>query len=108
MQVLLGKTLGIFEETVDNRFEPEAPISRQEMAVMVARGLHKTWRLGGKAAELNDYSDESLVSDESRYAFGLLLESQIIQKPINGKLNPLGYISRGEAAVIMHRILNLT
>lgn len=102
-----ARALGIAQGTGDNRFNPEASITRQEMITFVMRALDNTGYLAVSAArdDLNSYKDKNLVAE---YAFDSM-SAAVAQGLIvgsNGILNPTGNTTRAEAAVFIARIYN--
>lgn len=106
-EVRVGKSFGILKGTGDNSFNPEAPITRQDLMVICARGLRTAYLLGGKKADLSVFSDNASVADYAQNAVALMNEMGIVQGNADGTLNPLGNTTRAEAAVIMQRIMDL-
>ena len=89
-------------------YEPEAPISRQDAMAIIARGMTYMSMLGKSDAEsrLSVFSDSALIADYAREPIAAMTEEEIVKGNTDGTVNPLGNITRAEAAVIMHRIAN--
>lgn len=106
----VGKTFGIFKGVGDNKFNPYLPISRQDVMVICARGLRKVYRIGGDATAdtLNVFSDVNSVSDYAEAFVAQMVKDGFIAGNADGTLNPLGNMTRAEAAVLMERILSST
>lgn len=102
-----ARALGIAEGIGDDRFAPEASITRQDMVTLTVRALEHTeyLQVTNVADSLNTFLDSSKVSS---YAQESMLKA-VGQKWIIGDqnlLNPLGFTTRAEAAVFVERILN--
>lgn len=100
-EIAIGKANGILQGVGDNKFNPEANITRQDLMTMIGRGL----ALSGEA-DLSAFSDSGLVADYALQHVKSMIASGLIQGNADGTLNPLGNTTRAEAAVIMHRILS--
>ena len=87
---------GIINGTGDGTFAPEGNMTRAAFAAIITRGLG----LSGK--ETGDFSD---VPAGSWYAspVGKAAEKGIVQGVGGGKFNPVGTITRQEAAVMLSR-----
>lgn len=103
-EVKVGKFFGILRGVGDNSFNPEAPISRQDLMVICARGLHAAMQMGGTQADLSAFSDNAHIADYAQSAVAEMIAAGFIQGNADGTLNPLGNTTRAEAAVLMERI----
>ncbi|MCC8014731.1 MAG: S-layer homology domain-containing protein [Eubacterium sp.] len=94
---------GIVNGYDDGTFKPEAPISRQEMMVVVARFL------GADGTEditaLADFSDSSDVSAWAAPYVAYLKDKGVVQGTDTG-LKPLDSITRAQAAVLVYNAIN--
>ncbi len=104
-EVCIGKYLGILRGVDDEHYNPEAPITRQDLMVICARGLHYKLQLGATRADLAGFSDNALVADYAESAVAEMIAAEIIRGNADGTINPLGNTTRAEAAVIMQRIV---
>ena len=83
-----------------DRFYPDAPITRKDMAMMMFRALKLTPSEGA-----NPFHD----LDEANGAFTRLYKEYLVRGiPLNGKVifNPTGVTTRAEAAVIISRMVD--
>ena len=91
-----------------DRFNPDAPLTRQEAFVM----LYNTLKVSGKtaanglAADLSAYHDEGSIDSAAREATGILVKLGVV-KGDNGYLRPRNQLSRAEAAVLLHAMMTL-
>ncbi len=100
-EIAIGKANGILQGVGDNKFNPEAEITRQDLMTMIGRGL----ALAGEA-DLAAFSDSGLIADYALSHVKSMIASGLIRGNADGTLNPLGNTTRAEAAVIMERILS--
>lgn len=99
-------TAGIVNGTLDGKFNPDAPIKREEIAAMVVRAVEykeksKLENLE-KPAEFIDHSSIGAYAIDSVYkatALGVI-------KGNDGKFNPKNNATRAEAAVMLYRALD--
>jgi len=82
-------------------FRPLAPISRQELAVMVARAAE----LAPAAAPVRDFPDANLVADWARTWVNAVTNEGWLRGDGLGNLRPAHDIVRAEAAAIIARAL---
>lgn len=100
-ELAIGRAAGILNGIGENKYNPEAPITRQELMTIISRGL----ALGG-AADMSAFSDSALVSDWAATHVSAMIASGLIKGNADGTLNPLGNTTRAETAVICRRILD--
>ncbi len=100
-ELAVGRALGILKGVGDNKYNPEAEISRQDLMTIIARGM----QLSGTGADLSAFSDAGQIADYARDAVGAMVLSGLVKGNADGTMNPLGNTTRAEAAVIMQRIL---
>jgi hypothetical protein len=101
----IARKLGIANGTGDNRFNPQADITREELFTLAARALELKGRLAAKgtAADLSRFQDGAEVSGYAAEKLSALVREGIVQG--DGKLlRPLDNTTRAEAAVVLYRI----
>lgn len=96
--VLKARENGIVNGVSENTFDPDKPVTRQEMAVMTARGF----ALDNKAAGSRIY-DLDIASEWARQAIESVYNNGIMMGD-NNMFNPKGYVSREMAAAIAVRL----
>ncbi|MGI6752277.1 MAG: S-layer homology domain-containing protein [Anaerovoracaceae bacterium] len=107
-----GKALGIAQGS-NNRFNPEANLTRQDAMALVYRTIEKAGKKlpQGTSADMTQFSDRSLVSSYAYSAVATLVKAEIIKGTADtgGKfrLNPKAQMTRAEMAVVLYRILEL-
>ncbi|MBQ7036785.1 MAG: S-layer homology domain-containing protein [Clostridia bacterium] len=100
-ELAIGKAAGIINGVGENRFNPEAEITRQDMMTMTSRAM----QLAG-TADLAAFSDSGAIADYAASHVSAMVAEGLIKGNADGTINPLGNTTRAEAAVIMNRILN--
>ena len=99
-ELAIGKAAGIINGVGDNKFNPEAQITRQDMMTMTSRAL----KLAG-VADLGSFSDSGIIADYAASHVSAMVAEGLIKGNADGTINPLGNTTRAEAAVIMQRLL---
>lgn len=102
-----AKRLGIVTGVGENRYAPEAGISRQDMFVMLYRALNKlgelpTGKSGGSLASFNDTGD---ISSYASDAVKLFVETGIISGDEKA-LRPKTASTRAEVAQALYNLLS--
>lgn len=108
-EVGIAKELGITNGRGDNSFGPEQEIRRQEMMVLTARTLQAagySWPVAAEEKSLDSFADVNLVSEYAKSSMAALVQAGMVQGD-RGHLNPKGYSSRAEAAVLIYRVYQL-
>ena len=100
-ELAIGKAAGIINGVGDNKFNPEAQITRQDMMTMTSRALS----LAG-STDLGAFSDSGNIADYATAHVSAMVAEGLIKGNADGTINPLGNTTRAEAAVIMQRILD--
>ncbi len=106
-EIAVAKKLGITNGTGNNKFNPDASITRQDMMALTERVLRMLNRLEGQgtASDLNKFADKSLVASDAAGSIATLGKQELINGDGEG-INPLGNNTRAEAAVFLYRIYN--
>jgi len=106
-EIAIAKELGITKGTGNNRFNPDANITRQDMMVLTERALRmlKMIEVQGAASDLKAFSDKSLIASYAVESIASLVKEGLIIGS-GDKIDPLGYTTRAEAAVFLYRIYN--
>ena len=107
--IAVAKALGIAQGSDDGRFNPTAPLTREDAMVFLYRTLNRTGRTvaSASASYLNRFSDGSSTSSYAQDSVAALAQAGIIQGDTNSRLNPKSSLTRAEMAVILHRVLTL-
>ncbi|MGI6626756.1 MAG: S-layer homology domain-containing protein [Bacillota bacterium] len=104
-EIAIAKKLGITNGTGNNKFNPDASITRQDMMVLTARALKvlKKLKEQGAASDLEKFADKPLISAYAVDSVAAVVNEGLIVGSGNN-LNPLGNTTRAEAAVFIYRI----
>lgn len=105
-EIAIGKALGILNGVGDNKYNPDAPISRQDLMIICTRGMKLVKEMNLDTSKLDAFSDAGLIADYAREGITGMVTEGIVKGNADGTINPLGNTTRAEAAVIMDRILN--
>ncbi len=102
-----AKAAGIAQGSGDS-FMPEASITRQDLITLAYRAfLAKGYITASEdVSSLNAFADKALVSDYAAQAMASMVNAGIIQGS-GGNVNPLGYATRAEVAVMCARLVAL-
>ncbi|TCM99543.1 S-layer family protein [Paenibacillus sp. BK033] len=102
----IAKKLGITNGIRENRFDPRASISRQDMMTLTAKALvaaKKLSAMNGTAADLSGYADADQVSPYAADSIATLVKNGLVQGA-GSKLSPLATTTRAEVAVMLYNI----
>jgi len=106
--VASAQTLGMLDDLFDSADGWNDPINRQQLAVIAYRALEKAGVSLEAAASSGAASiDNDAIATYALEAVRALNEAGLLPANENGEFDPLGTLSRAEAAVMIHRILNL-
>lgn len=108
-EVAIAKQLGIAQGSGDNRFEPGANISRQDMMVLTSRALIYLQKINSDGIHqtiFDEFVDKNQISDYAIEGVGRMVAEGFIAGDESHKLNPLANTTRAETAVFLYRIYN--
>ncbi len=104
--VLKARKLNVIGGTGDNKFQPNAYISRQDMLTMLLRAANTRIELpydrGSDASA--SFSDADQIATYARNAMNIMVQNGIVTGH-KGKLSPKASATRAEAAVVIDRLL---
>ena len=103
----IAKKLGVTAGVGNNRFNPDASVTRQEMMTLTDRALSVAKRglPAGVEADLSGFGDRDKIADYAVRSVAKLVKSGIMTGE-GASVNPLGNTTRAEAAVIIYRVYN--
>lgn len=109
--IAVAYAAGIAHGTAENQFAPEAPLTREQMAALLANALRykkiaeipKT----GSLQALSRFPDRNRISPWATPSCTLVVEKGLIRGGDNGCFNPGQAATRAEAAAVLARLLNL-
>jgi len=93
---------------INNRqFRPDAPISREEMAVIAVRTFETLERQTLDNNSMTNFTDVISVSNWARIYVGKAFEEGLINGVTPTRLNPQGSATRAEAAAVVNRFWSM-
>ena len=96
---------GIVTGVGDDSFEPDAFITRQDIAVMVARALeHKT---NSEKVKVSEFLDAAEIDDYAKACVDMMSAYGIINGMGDGRFAPKMFAKRAEAAKIIYGAMNI-
>jgi hypothetical protein len=101
----IAKKLGITVGTGNNRFNPNAPILRQDIALMVKKALKaagKTYQEGNRK-DLESFTDAAEVSGSAIESLATLVREGFLTGSGN-RIYPRNYLTRAETAVLLYKV----
>lgn len=103
----IAKKLGITTGSGNNLFRPQDYITRQDMMVLVNKALQLQNKLSnpGTAATLSRFTDTGNIADYAVQSVANLVKESIVAGS-GDKVNPRGYATRAEIAVIVYKLYN--
>ena len=97
---------GIVEGKGNNKFDPNAAITRQEMAAILYRYSELKGYDVSKVDSLAAFTDANKVASWAKEAMGWAVENYVINGKGAGKLDPTGTATRAEVAQILMNLCN--
>ena len=104
----IAKALGLTTGVGENKFNPEASITRQDMFVLAHRILEMQEIELDEADEtaISAFDDYSKIADYAKAGLASLVKNELVEGSDN-KINPVGNATRAETAVFVYRLYNL-
>jgi hypothetical protein len=105
--IAAAKSLGIAQGE-NNKFKPEAALTRQDAMVLIYRALSVTDASlsAGSSSDISGFTDKGKISSYALTAVQTLVKAGIVTGS-NSKINPLGSLTRAEMAVILYRVMKI-
>jgi len=106
-EIAIAKKLGISGGIGDNKFNPDAGITRQDMMVLTERALRLLGKVEqqGTVSDLDKFADKSLIASYALNSVASLVKEGLIAGS-GGQVDPMGNTTRAEASVLLYRIYN--
>ncbi len=102
----IAKESGIVGGMSEEFFGKGMPISRQDMAVMLANTLnHVGSTIAKTEGAESSYTDEASIAEYAKEAVANLSENEILTGRGDGTFDPLATTSRAEVATVIYRIM---
>ncbi|WFA19382.1 1,4-beta-xylanase [Paenibacillus mucilaginosus] len=105
-ELAVAQELGIATGLEDHTFQPDSPISRQDMMVLTARALSAAGKQVPAGADLGAYSDAERIASYAKDSASALVQLGVVNGK-DGAIAPNDPLTRAEAAVILYRIWKL-
>ncbi|SFG56905.1 Cadherin-like beta sandwich domain-containing protein [Desulfotomaculum arcticum] len=90
-----------------DRFNPGNSISREEMAVIIARVLEQKGHAGGRAEDLAGFKDRDRIASWAQDAAALAVREGIITGMGDGRVAPVDNANRAQTAVMLYRLYEI-
>ena len=97
---------GIVEGKGNNKFDPNAAITRQEMAAILYRYSELKGYDVSDVDSLSSFTDAGKVASWAKEPMGWAVENYVINGKGNGTLDPTGTATRAEVAQILMNLCN--
>lgn len=97
---------GVVNGTSDTTFSPDAPVTRQDLVTMLYRYAQFAGMDTSASASLSSFADSGSVAGYAQAAMEWAVGAGIMQGS-NGKLTPLAYTTRAQAAAILVRFAGI-
>ncbi|ODM24917.1 cellulosome anchor protein [Clostridium sp. Bc-iso-3] len=103
----IAKELGITTGVGDNKFNPKAKITRQDMMVLTTNALKIAGKISspGTSADVDRFSDKTQIASYAVEGVATLVKEGIVVGS-GDVINPRGNASRAELAAIIYKIYN--
>ncbi|WP_243866952.1 S-layer homology domain-containing protein [Paenibacillus sp. BK720] len=102
-----ARSLGISNGTGNDKFQPNSPITRQEMSSFVVRALKAAGKLdasaAGSASDLNGFKDSASIAKYAVEDMATLVKAGILIGS-GGRIDPRGNVTKAQTAVVLYRI----
>ncbi|MFD0618107.1 S-layer homology domain-containing protein [Paenibacillus sp. GCM10027629] len=102
--VAAASSLGIINGVGNGKFDPNAEITRAQMAAMISRALKLTKTTVADDSVLNTFTDADAIPTSLKSDISVAVNEGLIIGS-NGKFNPKGSATRAEAAVVIYRVV---
>ena len=105
--VRIARSLGIVYGSGNNRFNPTAQISRQDMFVILVRAMKvlRKIEVTGTPDDLNAFIDQSQIADYASISIATLVKEGLVYGD-GVRINPTETINRAQVAAMVYRIIN--
>ncbi len=96
---------GLVSGVSSDRFAPNDPITREQMAVMIGGALTLAGYTGQATEPTSAYADREAIASWAQVSVARASEAGILQGTADGRFAPKAYATRAEAAVMLKRFL---
>ncbi len=102
--VAAASNAGIVNGYTDGTFKPNEKITREQMAVMIARALGED--VPANVANFTDFDDKADISDYALESIAIAVRAELMNGKDGNKIDPKGYATRAESATVIYRLFN--
>lgn len=96
-EIAKARAAGYFQGTDGNLAKPEAPLSRQDAAALLAR----VFSLQAQGGSSRSFADDKEISEYAKNAITALVERGVLSGYEDGAFHPLQTLTRAEAAKLL-------
>lgn len=96
---------GIVLGTGNNKFEPDSPVTREQMTSIFMRYANALGLDTSARADINSYSDSINISSFAKIPMKWAIASNLINGVGKNKLDPRGNATRAQSAAILERFI---
>ena len=98
---------GIVKGYGDSRYDPEATVTRQDLAVIFLRYAKFAEISLPELRDYPDFDDDNAISDYAKEAVEAFYRAEILNGKPDNMFDPQGGATRAEFAAVLHRFLGL-
>ena len=98
---------GVINGVSTTAFDPESPVTREQMVTMIVRYAEKIGAVTGARDDLSQFSDGMQVSSYALAAVRWAVAVGLLRGMDNGRLEPQGTATRAEVATLLMRFAAL-
>ena len=108
IDVLNAYALGLIDGSEDDRFEPEAPVTRQDFYTVACNFLEAVdyWYADEIIRDLSVYADSDEIAESAEQGTATMLAIGVATCDDEGKLEPTREITNQEAIVTFRRVID--
>ena len=99
---------GIAQGVGEDRFDPDAPVTRQDLAVFLTRYLDYEGTYFALTQEYVTFADQGDIAGYADESLQTLYKLGVIQGVGGDRIDPLGQSTRAQAAAMLHRLLTVS
>ena len=99
--------VGVINGVSTTAFDPESPVTREQMVTMIVRYAEKIGAVTGARDDLSQFSDGMQVSSYALTAVRWAVAVGLLRGMGNGRLEPQGTATRAEVATLLMRFAAL-
>ncbi len=108
-EIGIAKVMGFATGRENNTFDPDSPITREDISTLVWRALMREGKLkeDSSFSLASRFSDANSISEYARIAVATMAEKKLINGYESGEFKPKALATRAECACILDRVSKL-